>query len=69
MKYKAVKVEAVYPDGKVLVRNAFITENNACRAEDPKWPRHKLVSLATITMQRWNETYGHHSNAKLRVAK
>ena len=67
--YTPVKIEAVYPDGSIAVRNAFVMENAACRGEDPKMPRAKLIEIATITMQRWNEAYGNHTKAKLRVAK
>lgn len=67
MKYVPVKIEAVYPDGTVGVRNAFVTENGAVKGEDPKWPREKLIAHATLWMQRWNETYSHHNAAKLRV--
>jgi hypothetical protein len=63
-----IKVEAVYPDGTVMVRNAFVMENRASHAGDPKWPRGRLYDLAMLTMQRWNETYGIHNNARLRVA-
>ena len=67
--YKHVIIEAVYPDGTVMVRNRFVMENAACKGEDPKWPRHKLVELASWTLSRWNETYGLHTQARLRLAK
>lgn len=67
--YKHVIIEAVYPDGTVMVRNRFVMENAACKGQDPKWPREKLVELAAWTLGRWNETYANHNTARLRVAQ
>lgn len=66
--YAAVTIEAVYPDGEVSIRNAFMNENAACEAGDPAWPREKLVNLAFTTASRWNEAYSWHP-AKLRVVQ
>jgi hypothetical protein len=63
--YKSIRVEAVYPDGEVRVRNAFITENSAVKAGGP---RQRLFDLAMLTMRRWNEVYPHHP-AKLRLSR
>jgi hypothetical protein len=68
MKYQPVLIEAVYPDGTVMVRNAFNNENASVRGEDPTWPRKRLVELAANTMGRWIETYGYHP-ARLRLVK
>ena len=60
MKYKPVIIEAVYPDGTVMVRAALKDENSACKGEDPKWSRERLIDYANTVAARWNETYGWH---------
>lgn len=67
--YKPVLIEAVYPDGTVMVRNRFIQENSAVRSEDPHWPRKRLIDLATTYLHRWIEGYGDNSVARLRLVK
>lgn len=66
--YNPVKVEAVYPDGTVMLRNAFVMQNAACKGGDPEWSRDRLIKLANTTLSRWNDGYPHHP-AMLRVAR
>jgi len=66
--YKPILIEAVYPDGTIMVRNRFVMENAACKGEDPKMTRSRLYDIVNKTMARWNESYGHNSSAKLRIS-
>lgn len=55
--YKPVILEVVYPDGRVMIRNAFKDENSAVMGQDPKWPRERLIDHAIAVSNRWSEVY------------